>query len=153
MDFQVKFLLYRCSFAIFFLIISTGIYHKLLICIIFRNEQRRHRWEDPYNLYEVHAEEARPANQRGLVAMVQPHAGNVTVALITYLYGGSCSDAPLSLCCLLAMQVGGWTVAYDGLTFVTVRGAGHMVPTSQPEQALELFKHFLANQNLPSKPF
>jgi hypothetical protein len=106
MDFQVKFLLYRCSFAIFFLIISTGIYHKLLIRIIFRNEQRRHRWEDPYNLYEVHAEEARPANQRGLVAMVQPHAGNVTVALITYLYGGSCSDAPLSLCCLL--DAGWW---------------------------------------------
>jgi serine carboxypeptidase-like clade 2 len=51
------------------------------------------------------------------------------------------------------MQVGGWTVVYDGLTFVTVRGAGHMVPTSQPEQALELFKYFLANQNLPSKPF
>uniref|UniRef100_A0ACD5U5B0 Uncharacterized protein n=1 Tax=Avena sativa TaxID=4498 RepID=A0ACD5U5B0_AVESA len=50
-------------------------------------------------------------------------------------------------------QVGGWTVVYDGLTFVTVRGAGHMVPTSQPKQALELFTHFLANQNLPSKPF
>uniref|UniRef100_A0ACD5TIU0 Uncharacterized protein n=1 Tax=Avena sativa TaxID=4498 RepID=A0ACD5TIU0_AVESA len=50
-------------------------------------------------------------------------------------------------------QVGGWTVVYDGLTFVTVRGAGHMVPTSQPKQALELFRHFLANQNLPSKPF
>ncbi|VAH17740.1 unnamed protein product [Triticum turgidum subsp. durum] len=50
-------------------------------------------------------------------------------------------------------QVGGWSVVYDGLTFVTVRGAGHMVPTSLPEQALELFKHFLANHNLPSKPF
>nr|CAB3504293.1 unnamed protein product [Digitaria exilis] len=50
-------------------------------------------------------------------------------------------------------QVGGWTVVYDGLTFVTVRGAGHMVPSTQPEQALELFKHFLANTNLPSKPF
>ncbi|XP_062205668.1 serine carboxypeptidase-like 34 [Phragmites australis] len=50
-------------------------------------------------------------------------------------------------------QVGGWTVVYDGLTFVTVRGAGHMVPSTQPEQALQLFKHFLANQNLPSKPF
>ncbi|CAD6211842.1 unnamed protein product [Miscanthus lutarioriparius] len=50
-------------------------------------------------------------------------------------------------------QVGGWTVVYDGLTFVTVRGAGHMVPSTQPVQALELFKHFLANTNLPSKPF
>lgn len=50
-------------------------------------------------------------------------------------------------------QVGGWTVVYDGLTFVTVRGAGHLVPSTKPEQALELFKHFLANTNLPSKPF
>lgn len=50
-------------------------------------------------------------------------------------------------------QVGGWTVVYDGLTFVTVRGAGHMVPSTQPQQALELFKHFLANTNLPSQPF
>ncbi|XP_048553096.1 serine carboxypeptidase-like 34 [Triticum urartu] len=50
-------------------------------------------------------------------------------------------------------QVGGWSVVYDGLTFVTVRGAGHMVPTSRPEQALQLFEHFLANRNLPSKPF
>ncbi|KAF6989546.1 hypothetical protein CFC21_006874 [Triticum aestivum] len=50
-------------------------------------------------------------------------------------------------------QVGGWSVVYDGLTFVTVRGAGHMVPTSRPEQALELLEHFLANRNLPSKPF
>ncbi|KAJ1296423.1 hypothetical protein BS78_01G299500 [Paspalum vaginatum] len=50
-------------------------------------------------------------------------------------------------------QVGGWTVVYDGLTFVTVRGAGHMVPSTQPQQALKLFKHFLANTNLPSKPF
>uniref|UniRef100_A0A804QWW4 Uncharacterized protein n=1 Tax=Zea mays TaxID=4577 RepID=A0A804QWW4_MAIZE len=49
-------------------------------------------------------------------------------------------------------QVGGWTVVYDGLTFVTVRGAGHM-GTTQPQQALELFNHFLANTNLPSKPF
>ncbi|ONL99587.1 Serine carboxypeptidase-like 34 [Zea mays] len=50
-------------------------------------------------------------------------------------------------------QVGGWTVVYDGLTFVTVRGAGHMVPSTQPQQALELFKHFLANTKLPSEPF
>ena len=44
-------------------------------------------------------------------------------------------------------------MVYDGLTFVTVRGAGHMVPSTQPAQALELFRHFLANTNLPSKPF
>lgn len=50
-------------------------------------------------------------------------------------------------------QVGGWTIAYDGLMFVTVRGAGHQVPTFKPKQALQLIRHFLANEKLPSAPF
>ncbi|GER41420.1 serine carboxypeptidase-like protein [Striga asiatica] len=50
-------------------------------------------------------------------------------------------------------QVGGWTVEYDGLTFVSVRGAGHAVPTFKPRQALQLFQHFFNNQTLPSQPF
>ncbi|KAK1416367.1 hypothetical protein QVD17_32158 [Tagetes erecta] len=50
-------------------------------------------------------------------------------------------------------QVGGWTIKYDGLTFVTVRGAGHQVPTFKPKEALQLVKHFLSNQKLPSVPF
>ena len=29
------------------------------------------------------------------------------------------------------MQVGGWTVEHEGLTFASVRGAGHMVPYTQ----------------------
>ncbi|KAK4743024.1 hypothetical protein SAY87_001025 [Trapa incisa] len=50
-------------------------------------------------------------------------------------------------------QVGGWTVAYDGLMFVTVRGAGHQVPTYAPERSLQIVRHFLANEKLPSAPF
>ncbi|KAA8533371.1 hypothetical protein F0562_033096 [Nyssa sinensis] len=50
-------------------------------------------------------------------------------------------------------QVGGWTIEYDGLMFVTVRGAGHQVPTFKPHQALQLVRHFLANKKLPSTPF
>ncbi|KAJ6813073.1 serine carboxypeptidase-like 34 [Iris pallida] len=50
-------------------------------------------------------------------------------------------------------QVGGWTIIYDGLTYVTVRGAGHQVPTFAPKQARQLIRHFLADQQLPSKPF
>lgn len=50
-------------------------------------------------------------------------------------------------------QVGGWTVAYDGLYFVTIRGAGHQVPTFKPKQALQLVRHFLSNKKLPSAPF
>ncbi|XP_020961989.1 serine carboxypeptidase 24 [Arachis ipaensis] len=46
-------------------------------------------------------------------------------------------------------QVGGWTEVYDGLTFATVRGAGHEVPLFQPERAHILFKSFLAGKKLP----
>ncbi|KAL6639719.1 hypothetical protein ACP70R_022541 [Stipagrostis hirtigluma subsp. patula] len=48
-------------------------------------------------------------------------------------------------------QVGGYTVLYDGgLTFVTVRGAGHAVPVFAPVQARQIFAHFLAGRELPS---
>lgn len=46
-------------------------------------------------------------------------------------------------------QVGGWTEVYDGLTFVTVRGAGHEVPLFKPRAALQLFNYFLRGQPLP----
>ncbi|KAG6489772.1 serine carboxypeptidase-like 34 [Zingiber officinale] len=51
------------------------------------------------------------------------------------------------------MQVGGWTIIFEGLTFVTMRGAGHQVPTFAPRQARQLIRHFLADQQLPSSPF
>ncbi|KAI3868602.1 hypothetical protein MKX03_013112 [Papaver bracteatum] len=50
-------------------------------------------------------------------------------------------------------EVAGWTIIYDGLTFVTIRGAGHQVPTFKPRQALELISHYLANERLPVAPF
>ncbi|KAJ7960385.1 Carboxypeptidase [Quillaja saponaria] len=40
-------------------------------------------------------------------------------------------------------EVGGYVVAYRGLTFITVRGAGHMVPSWQPERALTMITSFL----------
>ncbi|EAZ38365.1 hypothetical protein OsJ_22740 [Oryza sativa Japonica Group] len=49
-------------------------------------------------------------------------------------------------------QVGGYTVLYDGLTFVTIRGAGHMVPMITPVQARQLFAHFLAGDDMPANP-
>uniref|UniRef100_A0A0E0LFY6 Carboxypeptidase n=1 Tax=Oryza punctata TaxID=4537 RepID=A0A0E0LFY6_ORYPU len=49
-------------------------------------------------------------------------------------------------------QVGGYTVLYEGLTFVTIRGAGHMVPMITPVQARQLFAHFLAGDDMPAKP-
>ncbi|CAN6991154.1 hypothetical protein BRARA_A03014 [Brassica rapa] len=50
-------------------------------------------------------------------------------------------------------QVGGRITEYEGgLTFVTVRGAGHLVPLNKPEEALALFSSFLNGQELPSRP-
>ncbi|KAG2562610.1 hypothetical protein PVAP13_8KG271300 [Panicum virgatum] len=44
---------------------------------------------------------------------------------------------------MVPTEVGGWSMEYEGLTFVTVRGAGHAVPQHRPAQALVLFQHFL----------
>ncbi|KAF5735596.1 serine carboxypeptidase-like 25 [Tripterygium wilfordii] len=46
-------------------------------------------------------------------------------------------------------QVGGWTEVYEGLTFATVRGAGHEVPLFKPRAAFQLFKSFLKGEPLP----
>ncbi|KAF8389231.1 hypothetical protein HHK36_025924 [Tetracentron sinense] len=46
-------------------------------------------------------------------------------------------------------QVGGWTEVYKGLTFATVRGAGHEVPLFQPKRAFTLFRSFLSGRELP----
>ncbi|KAI3445070.1 hypothetical protein Pfo_001735 [Paulownia fortunei] len=51
----------------------------------------------------------------------------------------------------LGGQVGGYTQVYeDNLTFATVRGAGHQVPSDQPARALSLIMHFLAGTELPN---
>ncbi|KAM7472547.1 hypothetical protein LguiA_010730 [Lonicera macranthoides] len=48
-------------------------------------------------------------------------------------------------------EVGGYTQVYSGdLTFATVRGAGHQVPSYQPSRALSLIAHFLNAKPLPT---
>jgi serine carboxypeptidase-like clade 2 len=49
-------------------------------------------------------------------------------------------------------QVGGWTQVYGSsslLSFASIRGAGHLVPATQPQRALVLFKSFLQGKPLP----
>ncbi|PIN17653.1 Serine carboxypeptidases (lysosomal cathepsin A) [Handroanthus impetiginosus] len=46
-------------------------------------------------------------------------------------------------------QVGGWSEVYEGLTFATVRGAGHEVPLFQPRRSFILFQAFLSGKDLP----
>jgi len=45
-------------------------------------------------------------------------------------------------------QVGGYTIGYKGLTFLTIRGAGHLVPGTQPQRALDFFTRLLFNKPL-----
>lgn len=37
----------------------------------------------------------------------------------------------------------GWQIEYDGLTYVIINGAGHMVPSDKPHAAYEMFKKFI----------
>ena len=38
----------------------------------------------------------------------------------------------------------GWQVEYEGLTYVIINGAGHMVPTDKPNAAYQMFKKFIS---------
>jgi len=42
------------------------------------------------------------------------------------------------------VQLGGWTVVFDGLTYTTIKGAGHMVPWFAPAAAFQMFQSFLS---------
>lgn len=52
----------------------------------------------------------------------------------------------------IEMQVAGRMVEYEGLSLVTVRGAGHLVPLNRPSEALALFHSFLTGEQLPTHP-
>ncbi|MED6186415.1 calponin [Stylosanthes scabra] len=46
-------------------------------------------------------------------------------------------------------EIGGYAVEYEGLVFATVRGAGHLVPSWQPEKAFNLILAFLSGYSSP----
>jgi len=50
----------------------------------------------------------------------------------------------------LDKQVAGRFVEYHGLSMVTVRGAGHLVPLNKPAEALTLINAFLRGEQLPT---
>jgi serine carboxypeptidase-like clade 2 len=45
-------------------------------------------------------------------------------------------------------QVGGYFTQYEHLAFTTVRGAGHMVPYTQPDRGFHMFKQWITGQPL-----
>lgn len=40
-------------------------------------------------------------------------------------------------------QIAGFVKDFKNISFMTVKGAGHMVPTDKPVEALEMLKRFL----------
>ncbi|KQK07372.1 hypothetical protein BRADI_2g34850v3 [Brachypodium distachyon] len=50
----------------------------------------------------------------------------------------------------LEKQVAGRFVEYDGMSMVTVRGAGHLVPLNKPAEGLKLINAFLRGEQLPT---
>ncbi|XP_012842586.1 PREDICTED: serine carboxypeptidase-like 33 [Erythranthe guttata] len=48
-------------------------------------------------------------------------------------------------------QVAGRVVEYQGLTLVTIRGAGHLVPLNKPNEALALIHAYLSNHPLSTR--
>nr|GMD30206.1 serine carboxypeptidase-like 27 [Ipomoea batatas] len=47
-------------------------------------------------------------------------------------------------------KVGGWSQIYEGLSLVSILGAGHEVPLTRPQHALTLFKSYLENKPMPT---
>jgi len=52
--------------------------------------------------------------------------------------GPDCPEGPA------CKQVAGYATLFDGLSFVTVHGAGHLVPSTRPAQGIQVLKNFLA---------
>ncbi|CAI9765556.1 unnamed protein product [Fraxinus pennsylvanica] len=48
-------------------------------------------------------------------------------------------------------EVGGYVVDYQNVTFVTIRGSGHFVPSYQPERALIFFSSFIEGKLPPAQ--
>eukprot|EP00253_Pinus_taeda_P001168 PITA_01168 len=46
-------------------------------------------------------------------------------------------------------QVAGWFIQYQGLTYLTFRGAGHAVPLDKRSEALSMIQAYLQNKDLP----
>lgn len=46
-------------------------------------------------------------------------------------------------------QIGGYVTEYDGLTFSTIHGVGHMAPEWKRASSLLLIEHFIKDLSLP----
>jgi carboxypeptidase C (cathepsin A) len=49
------------------------------------------------------------------------------------------------------VTLAGYTQEFEGLTFISVHGAGHMVPQDKREAGLTMINYFMSARELPSK--
>ncbi|KAF8391390.1 hypothetical protein HHK36_023694 [Tetracentron sinense] len=88
------------------------------------------------------------------------YAGCVTLnekngrALFYWFYEASThpDEKPLVLWLNGGLMVSGWFQDYEGLTFATFRGAGHVVPIFKPSESLSFFAFFLVGESPPFEP-
>lgn len=60
----------------------------------------------------------------------------------------NCTGRAWLLQCYGHVQVAGFVQHYDGLSYATVKGAGHMVGQGKPAEALSLIDRFLRGDSL-----
>jgi serine carboxypeptidase-like clade 2 len=80
----------------------------------------------------------------GDVDGVVPHTG--TEQWLASRELGLAVDKPFAAWMASNGEVGGYRTVYKQMTYSTVRGAGHMVPGTQPLYALDMMKAFLSGQ-------
>eukprot|EP00798_Chlamydomonas_sp_ICE-L_P013839 gene13839-19760_t len=100
---------------------------------------------------EVHRE----LLQRGLRVLVYSGDHDFVIPYIgtrSWVYGlGLPVDQPYAAW-MVEGQVAGFVATFEGgLTFATVKGAGHMVPQTNPREALDLISRFLNKELYPSR--
>ncbi|KAL2457467.1 Serine carboxypeptidase-like 40 [Forsythia ovata] len=94
---------------------------------------------DIYNIYAPLCNSSTPKPIPGSVKEFDPCSDNY---VYSYLNLAEVQQA--------LHAVGGYVVQYKGLTLLTVRGAGHTVPSYQPERALTVISSFLHGKLPPS---
>ena len=52
--------------------------------------------------------------------------------------GPDCPEGPA------CKQIAGYATKFDGLSFVTVHGAGHLVPATRPAEGLQVLRNFIS---------
>lgn len=151
--------LHACPYIFSIIFLPNRSFYWLRMWVILI--QRWHRWAVSSYIIQILYKQAGTSNKVIMAPMVQPWGGKNTNIHISWLVVTPPNKGPfdwnnLQSACGdendgdLLLQVGGYVVGYKGLAFVTVRGAGHMVPSYKPQRALTMISSFLKGALPPS---